>query len=330
MKSLLKVALLLSIFSLSACATKPNNQRIINQNEDFILVKVQENDSFESLALEFIGSAKYASLIKRYNPESLLSSGGFIAIPRTPQNMTSVFYDGYQKVPILCYHQFTRDRSSSNPMVVTEAEFTQQMAYLHEKGYQVISLQEASEFVRGQRELPDNAVVITIDDGYRSFKDIALPVLTKYQFPSTMFIYPEFIGGKLALSWQDVKSLVNHPLVEIESHSTTHSSLSRNPSGEDIRGYQTRIRGEVEQAQQRIYRNTHQKVRHFAYPYGNTSAELVGVLEQHNYQTGVTVQRGSNPAFSSPYLLNRTMIYGGDSMQTFVNALDTFESTNLQ
>jgi peptidoglycan/xylan/chitin deacetylase (PgdA/CDA1 family) len=51
-----------------------------------------------------------------------------------------------------------------------------------------ISLQQWREARRGGRPLPPRAVLVTFDDGYRSVKNIALPLLEKYEAPAVLFV----------------------------------------------------------------------------------------------------------------------------------------------
>jgi peptidoglycan/xylan/chitin deacetylase (PgdA/CDA1 family) len=204
------------------------------------------------------------------------------------------------------------------------------MQYLYNNGYTVVSLSDVGLFVRGKKELPEKSVVITIDDGYKSYMDIAYPILREYNFPSTLFVYPEFIGAGIALKWADVKKLNEDPLVDIQSHSRTHDSLSRKPGGEKEEAYMKRLYSEVVEAEQIISRRTGNVINQFAYPYGNTSLTLVEMLKENEYDLAVTVERGSNPAFSAPFLLNRTMIYGGDDLNAFKKSLKTYAAMDLK
>jgi peptidoglycan/xylan/chitin deacetylase (PgdA/CDA1 family) len=145
-----------------------------------------------------------------------------------------------------------------------------------------------------------------------------------------MFVYPEFIGAGRALKWRDVKYLSKTPLVDIQSHSKTHDSLSPLPGGESHEDYLSRLRIEVEGAEKILSNRTGQMINYFAYPYGNSSLEIVELLEQNNYELAVTVQKGSNPSFSAPFLLYRTMIYGGDTLSTFKKSLDTYSKVALK
>jgi peptidoglycan/xylan/chitin deacetylase (PgdA/CDA1 family) len=305
-------------------------RQVIANNEDFIVLQAGDGDTFGSLAEEFLGGEQYVEILERYNPETSITTGSYVAIPKRTINRSGVFVDGYQRIPVLCYHQFTEDSESKNMMVVTRAEFELQMEYLASNGYQVFALSELGSFLKGKKELPIKSVVITIDDGYKSYFEVAYPILKKYNFPSTMFVYPEFIGAGRALKWRDVKYLSKTPLVDIQSHSKTHDSLSRLPRGESDKDYLLRLKFEVEGAEKILSRRTEQTINQFAYPYGNSSLEIVELLEQNDYELAVTVHKGSNPSFSTPFLLHRTMIYGGDSLKTFKKSLDVFSKVALQ
>lgn len=304
-------------------------RKVIASDENFLIIQTDSSDSYESLAKEHLGDEKFAGVLRRYNPNIQVSLGSQIAIPKTTFNKSAVFSNGYQTVPVLCYHQFTTSTTSKNKMVVTENEFREQMKYLHDNEFNVISLTELSAFINGEKELPQKSVVITIDDGYKSYLNVALPILKEYDFHSIMYVYPEFVGAPPALKWRDVKALSKDPLVDIQSHSKTHASLSPSPKGEQDSDYLERLKVEVEGAEQILSKRTGQAINHFAYPYGNSSLELIELLKNNEYYTAVTVHKGSNPAFSAPFLIHRTMIYGGDSIDVFIESLDVFNAVPL-
>jgi len=322
--------LIFAVLCLQGCANQSDQQRELAENSAFKIVQVNAGDSYASLAQEFLGNASYASVIERYNPDLLLSASPYIAIPKQVINRSAVFSNGYQLIPILCYHQFTKENKGRTRMEVPETEFRAQMKYLHDNGYTVVTLADVGLFIRGNKELPDKSVVITIDDGYKSYMDIAWPILQEYGFASTMFVYPEFVGAGIALKWQDVKKLNRQALIDIQSHSKTHDSLSRRPGGESDDDYLKRLKFEVVDAEHIISKRIDHVINQFAYPYGNTSPMLIELLQANEYDLAVTVERGSNPAFSAPFLLNRTMIYGGDSLDTFIRSLDTYAQMDLK
>ena len=69
------------------------------------------------------------------------------------------------------------------------------MRLLHDEGFQAVSLADFLAFAAGRRQLPRKSVLLTFDDGYRSFMQYARPVLKDYGFSATLFVYSDFIGA---------------------------------------------------------------------------------------------------------------------------------------
>jgi peptidoglycan/xylan/chitin deacetylase (PgdA/CDA1 family) len=93
---------------------------------------------------------------------------------------------------ILMYHRFPPSSRES---------FRQQCRHLA-RNYTVISLSAVSDCLRSGRALPANAMVITVDDGYRDFYQVAWPVLQEFGLTATMFLVSDFVEGRNWL-WGD-------------------------------------------------------------------------------------------------------------------------------
>jgi len=65
--------------------------------------------------------------------------------------------------------------------------FHERMRWLSEAGYPVLDLDEAVKLLAAGR-LPPRAVVITIDDGWRSTYSHMLPVLEEFRLPATLYL----------------------------------------------------------------------------------------------------------------------------------------------
>lgn len=316
---------------LSACASMTGSDaKVLVKTDDFLVVKAGSSDSFQSLAQRFLGSQDRAFEIQAANDVS--GSGvrsSVLSIPLKPFNASGVFPDGYQLVPILCYHQFREGDENDVPMQVSANAFEAQMAYLAQNGFQVIPLSHLAGFLNGERMLPPKSVVITIDDGYSSVYQSAFPILKKYGFPATLFLYTDFVGGGAALSWSRVRELQDSGLIEVQSHSRSHASLVRK-SGESTADYQRRINNEIQFPEKQIRRRLNKEVQHYAYPFGDTSEWVINTLLKNDYKLAVTVQRGSNAAFAPSHLLKRNMIYASDNIDTFRRQLKVFQKVNLK
>jgi peptidoglycan/xylan/chitin deacetylase (PgdA/CDA1 family) len=99
---------------------------------------------------------------------------------------------------ILMYHRFSEKEEREK---ISKDVFYSQMQKLT-KRFNVISLN--SLFNSGVIDVspPKNAIVITVDDGYRDFYDIAYPILVDFKLPAVVYITTNFIDGKTWL-WPD-------------------------------------------------------------------------------------------------------------------------------
>ena len=96
--------------------------------------------------------------------------------------------------------------------------------------------------------------MLTFDDGYRSFKDYAYPVLKELGFTATLFVYTDYVGaGRNALSWDDLQGAAAEGF-DVQAHSKTHGDLRRRP-GETDAQYARRMQAELEQPQDLFKRN---------------------------------------------------------------------------
>jgi len=90
------------------------------------------------------------------------------------------------EIKILAYHDI--GPQSFFNLQVPEKVFRSHMSYLSESGYNIISLEEAVELLKGNKPVPADTVVITFDDGYRSVYEHVLPAVRKYGMPVTVFL----------------------------------------------------------------------------------------------------------------------------------------------
>lgn len=102
-------------------------------------------------------------------------------------------------IQILTYHRVNDDRDSFFPGIPTSI-FSDQMGYLAEQCH-VFSLTEASERLL-VNDVPENAVVVTFDDGYKDNYTHAFPILKAQRVPATIFLATGSVGTGQVL-WHD-------------------------------------------------------------------------------------------------------------------------------
>lgn len=304
-----------------AVAKEEPAERLLLRSEDYAILRLRGDESAGSLAQEFLGDPGKAWVIEEANRGTPFERGQMIAIPLKEENKGGLSPDGYQLVPVLCYHHFA-DRCDSSLCTPTSV-FEQHMKVLKEEGYTVISTAELSEFLAFRRAIPKKAVVINFDDGYRSTYDIAYPIMKKYGFTATFFIYTSFIGAsKNALTWDQLKTMKADGF-EVGSHSVNHADLSKKMDGESEKEYLTRVKRELLLSKQVIDDKLKQNTRYIAFPYGEFNQGLLKLCEETGYRIGFSVKAGGNPFFSDPLTLKRDQILKKD-MESFTVKLRTF------
>lgn len=77
--------------------------------------------------------------------------------------------------------------------VPDKVKFEQQVAYLH-KEYCIIGIEDLLDAVEEKKDLPNNSLLITFDDGDITVYENALPVLKKYNLRSCLFIITSLIN----------------------------------------------------------------------------------------------------------------------------------------
>ncbi len=200
--------------------------------------------------------------------------------------------------------------------------FSVQMSFLYENGYNVLPLSHAILRMRKDTVLP-KTVVLTFDDGHRSFLELALPVLNRYRFPSTVFIPTGCIGTELKCS--DIKYPVmtreelercREKKIEIGSHSVTHPDLTRLTYDQ--------IKYEIDQSHNDLVGLFGDTELYFAYPFGLLD-DRVKEIVMHSRYIGALCFGSilSNWNKTDMYELKREKILATTSFDEYKEIVDT-------
>jgi peptidoglycan/xylan/chitin deacetylase (PgdA/CDA1 family) len=311
------------------CASAPPGPRPaeVFESQDFVVVIPKGPETSATLAARYLGDAGKAWMIEDYTGARNFAPGQQAVIPRKPWNASGVTAQGYRLVPILVYHNL--GAQASGRLVQSAATFEQQMRYLKTEGYRALTLAEFLEFTRLNRQVPRKSVVLSFDDGYKSFKQYAYPVLKQLGFAATLFVYTDYVGaGRNALSWQELKDLQAEGF-EIQAHSKTHSDLRRAP-GETQSQFDQRMQAELALPRDVFRRRLGQTPDAIAYPYGRWDADVLKEVKAAGYVAAFTVRRQANPAFVSPLVIHRSQIYADMTLDEFAKNLTIFHEEDLR
>ena len=119
------------------------------------------------------------------------------------------------------YHRFNENKYPSTN--IRMEVFHEQMQIIKNSNYEFY---DPKIFITEFDKRKDNKkVLITIDDGFKSFYNEAWPYLKKNQIPFILFISTEPVGKNGYMNWDEIREIEKSKLGYIGHHSHTHEYL---------------------------------------------------------------------------------------------------------
>lgn len=112
-------------------------------------------------------------------------------------------------IAILMYHRVSPERDNVLIKPLSLKGFEKQIQYLS-KNYEILSLESLVQYLQQRKPLPQKAVVITLDDGYKDSYLYAYPILRKYHVPATVFLTTGCIDTGELFWWDKVNYVIHN------------------------------------------------------------------------------------------------------------------------
>jgi peptidoglycan/xylan/chitin deacetylase (PgdA/CDA1 family) len=159
------------------------------------------------------------------NPENSIETTKTVTTTPNPNWKPS----DISKIPILTYHSFgpkpdKKETAMQLHYRVTAETFETQMKNLIAKGYHPVTFDDVVQNQVNGKPLPEHAIVLTFDDGWKTQYEYAVPILEKYHLTGTFFIITNSIGAGAYMSLDELKDL-HAKGFEVASHTETHPKL---------------------------------------------------------------------------------------------------------
>ena len=234
---------------------------------------------------------------------------------------------------VFCYHDVRdnlRDTLESWPerSALDTYDLIQQFEWLRESGYHIVSLDAILAARNGGPKLPDNALLLTFDDGYRSMYTRVFPLLKLFNYPAIVSLVGEFMeevkDGQVPcgdrrvpmeqfVTWPEVREMMASGLVEVASHSySLHKGVTSNPQGsmppaatthiynaqeqhyESEADYYARIQADLARNSALIERETGKKPRVMTWPYSAYNMLCIQAAEAAGMPITMNLEAGPN------------------------------------
>lgn len=121
-------------------------------------------------------------------------------------------------VNIVAYHRVVNDivKAERDAIfgIVISAETFRHHCELLKRSFDVVSLGTAMHFLESRRQVARPLAVITFDDGYLDFYEVAFPILNELGLPATVFLPTAQIGQDMPLAHDRIYWLLEQGLDE--------------------------------------------------------------------------------------------------------------------
>ncbi|MEQ8175445.1 MAG: polysaccharide deacetylase family protein [Syntrophomonadaceae bacterium] len=208
-------------------------------------------------------------------------------------------------VSIFMYHEVGE---GPNNLYLAEKNLYAQMKYLHDNGFQTITMARAREMLANKEDMTGK-VVLTFDDGYKSFYNTVWPVLKEFNQTATLYVISDLVGNDRYVTWEQVKILADNG-IEIGGHTKTHPLLARiDPDllDDEISGGKREIEAHIERP-----------ITSFCYPTGSYNRQVIAKVKEAGYETATTMESGKASSKDDPFLLPRWGVFKQESLSVFV------------
>jgi len=252
-----------------------------------------------------------------------------------------------QTFEVFCYHDI-RDQVDGDLEQESTALSTRNMArhfaWIEAHGYHPISINDLLDAQTGKKPLPSKAVLLTFDDGYKSFYTRVYPLLKLYQYPAVSALVGSWLAvanGKTVqygdeqiprehfLTASQIKEMAASGLVEFASHSyDLHHGVLSNPQGnkvsaavtfqydatnqnyENREAYYSRIKQDLIKNNAYIHKLTGKYPRVMVWPYGAHNSITLEIAKELNMPITLTLNDDERAETNKLIQVGRYLIDG--------------------
>jgi poly-beta-1,6-N-acetyl-D-glucosamine N-deacetylase len=243
-------------------------------------------------------------------------------------------------IAVLCYHDLATDPAAPTYTVPPES-LRAHIRRAKAEGWTFLPLSAVLARHDRPERLPPKVMVVTFDDAYRSFAELALPILRAEQVTATLAVISSFVdrpppGLPPLLTWDELRRLDRDDAVEIASHShDLHRYVVSNPYGDTAPAataraylpdagryetrdeYEVRLSADLREARRRLRAELGRDVRVLAWPYGehNAAARRLAAAAGFAATLGLEGEPVAPESLAAGYL-SRVMVYRENAIAT--------------
>ena len=228
-----------------------------------------------------------------------------------------------QHYDIIAYHD-VRDDTVSNydpdQFAISTSNLIAHFRWFRDAGFTPVSVEQILQAEAGRASLPENAVLLTFDDGLASFYTRVYPLLRQFGYPAVVSVVSSWIDTSRSVeysgesldanefvTWDQIREMQDSGLVEVGSHShDLHRGIPGNPQGneqpaavtrifdgnsyEGLADYRQRITNDLQLSIATIIRETGRRPRVITWPFGAYNDEAAEIAYGLGMRLSLTLE----------------------------------------
>ena len=201
---------------------------------------------------------------------------------------------------LFVYHRFGDAKHASTNIAIKDLR--KQFEYFKQHHLKVIPLKTLADAMKKGKKIPDDWVVLCIDDSYKSFYHNGLSLFKEYGYPFTLFVYIEATDKAYGdfMSWEQIKEAQQHGEIGLHSYGHKHMvSLSDDA-----------VRKDTQKGLDSFEKHLGYKPKYYAYPYGEFDENLRSLIGQFGFELVLNQNVGAVSSKSPKDNLDRIALSG--------------------
>ncbi|MDR6884467.1 peptidoglycan/xylan/chitin deacetylase (PgdA/CDA1 family) [Bacillus sp. 3255] len=226
-----------------------------------------------------------------------------------------------KEVAVLVYHHI--DDQVQGSVTISTKLFERQLAAMQRQGYNFITMEQFKKFMKEGAKVPDNAVLITFDDGYESFYTNAYPILRKMRVPAVNFVITKDLDNPTAtllpsLSREQIRTMRKEfANIDFQLHSDAlhimkdgkpmlNNKFAINGTMETDDDLKRRVIADTKTCMTKLKEvNAAKSIDAYAYPFGSYDEHTISYLNEAGVHYAFTTKAGLATVQTDPMQIPR-------------------------
>jgi len=209
---------------------------------------------------------------------------------------------------IFVYHRFGDARHPSTNTSISELR--KEFNHFKKHGYKVIKLETLVSALQKNKEIPDNWILLTIDDNFKSFYTKGLPIFKEFGYPFTVFVYLEATARKYRdyTTFKQLREISKYGSLQFHSYKHAHmANIS-----------ETSIRKDFDKGLALFQKEFGVRPKYFVYPYGEYNKKLEEITKEYGFEAVFNQNMGATTKGTNLFDIDRSALVGKPKLKTYL------------